>query len=135
MSYPAFLGTHAGWHDQCLLMSLSPLGENMATTMIRQKTFITLLAVLALTACTAERSLAPARPASAISSTTIGPPQLPLLYVVDGVRQAKDRVPVISNDQIARVVVMKGSRALREYGPDASYGVVLITTKLSTPRT
>jgi hypothetical protein len=107
----------------------------MATTMTRQKTFITLLAVLASTACTAERSLAPARPSSAISSTTLAPPQVPLLYVVDGVRLAKDRVPVISNDLIARVVVMKGSRALREYGPEASYGVVVITTKVSTPRT
>jgi hypothetical protein len=107
----------------------------MATTMIRQKTVISLLAVLASTACTAERSLAPARASSAISSSTIAPPQLPLLYVVDGVRQAKDRVPVISNDQVARVVLIKGSRALREYGPEASYGVVVITTKLSSPRT
>ncbi|HUQ98977.1 MAG TPA: TonB-dependent receptor plug domain-containing protein [Gemmatimonadaceae bacterium] len=70
-----------------------------------------------------------------ISTTTLAPPQLPLLYVVDGVRQARDRVPAISNDAIARVEVIKGSRALREYGPEASYGVVLITTKVSSPRT
>ena len=60
--------------------------------------------------------------------------QVPLLFVVDGVRLQRDRVPVLTNDQIASVHVVKGSAALRTYGPDASYGVVLITTK-AAPRT
>ncbi len=55
--------------------------------------------------------------------------QVPLLFVVDGVRLQRDQLPVLSKEQIAKVEVMKGSAALRRYGPDASYGVVLITTK------
>ena len=101
--------------------------------MIRQ-ICVPILAVMFVTACTAERALAPAHASSAISSATIVAPQLPLLYVVDGIRQPTDYVPTISKDQIASVVVLKGSRALRAYGPDASYGVVVITTRLSTPR-
>jgi hypothetical protein len=58
---------------------------------------------------------------------------MPLLYVVDGVRLEKDQVPSISADRIASVRVIKGHLALKSYGPDASYGVIVITTKLSTP--
>jgi TonB-dependent SusC/RagA subfamily outer membrane receptor len=55
--------------------------------------------------------------------------QVPLLFVVDGVRLQRDRVPVLTREQIASVEVLKGTAALRRFGPDASYGVVLITTK------
>ena len=114
---------------------VAAFGEPMSTRMIRQSAFIAVIAALATTACTAERALAPTRTSSSISSATLAPPQVPLLYVVDGVRLAKDLVPTISSDQIASVSMIKGSKALRQYGPDASYGVVVITTKLSTPRT
>jgi outer membrane receptor for Fe3+-dicitrate len=55
--------------------------------------------------------------------------QVPLLYVVDGVRLERDQVPSLSNDQISAIQVIKGHAALKQYGPDASYGVVVITTK------
>ena len=60
--------------------------------------------------------------------------EVPLLYVVDGVRLQRDQVPNLTGDQIASVQVIKGRAALRDYGPDASYGVVLIRTK-AAPRT
>ena len=55
--------------------------------------------------------------------------QVPLLYVVDGVRLQRDQLPTLTNDQISKVEVVKGHAALKQYGPDASYGVVVITTK------
>jgi outer membrane receptor protein involved in Fe transport len=55
--------------------------------------------------------------------------QVPLLFIVDGVRLQRDQVPTLTRDEISAVQVVKGNAALREYGPDASYGVVLITTK------
>ncbi len=111
-------------------------GEDMATTMIRQKALIALFAALATSACTAERSLAPSRSPSPISaSATQIVPQVPLLYVVDGVRLVRDYVPAISAEQIASVRLIRGHRALEEFGPDASNGVVIIRTKLSTRRT
>jgi outer membrane receptor protein involved in Fe transport len=83
----------------------------------------------------AERALAPnadgpvaATPAPASVS------QLPLLFIVDGVRYAGDQVPLLSAELVASVQVIKGRRALEQYGPDASYGVVLITTKLGAAR-
>jgi hypothetical protein len=81
-------------------------------------------------ACTAERALSP-QPASRILATTIGPNagQVPLLFVVDGVRLQRDQVPSLTSDQVAEVRVIKGRAALRQYGPDGSYGVVVITTK------
>jgi hypothetical protein len=60
--------------------------------------------------------------------------QLPLLFIVDGVRYAGDQVPLLSADLVASVQVIKGHRALEQYGPDASYGVVVITTKLASAR-
>lgn len=60
--------------------------------------------------------------------------QLPLLFIVDGVRYAGDQVPLLSADLVASVQVIKGHRALQQYGPDASYGVVVITTKLASAR-
>jgi outer membrane receptor protein involved in Fe transport len=87
------------------------------------------------TACTAERALSPqpGRPALASAATT-GMTQIPLLYVVDGVRLGRDQIPTLSSEQISAVKVLKGHAALEQYGPDASYGVVVITTKSASPR-
>ncbi|MGH7602858.1 MAG: hypothetical protein ACRENK_02545 [Gemmatimonadaceae bacterium] len=92
--------------------------------------------LLASLACTAERALAPqANPASAATNFSAQVSQIPLLFIVDGVRYPKDRVPTLSSDQISAVQVIKGNTALKEYGPDASYGVVIVTTKrASAPR-
>ncbi len=92
--------------------------------------YATLAITAATAACASERTLAPqpSTPslASSIASTA---PQIPLLFVVDGVRYQRDQVPVISSEQVASVQVLKGHLALKQYGPDASYGVVIITTK------
>jgi hypothetical protein len=86
-------------------------------------------------ACTAERALSP-QPASRTFATTIAARagQVPLLFVVDGVRLPRDQVPSLTSEQIAEVRVIKGHAALREYGPDGSYGVVVITTKAAATR-
>ncbi|PYO51235.1 MAG: hypothetical protein DMD72_00230 [Gemmatimonadetes bacterium] len=90
----------------------------------------TLAIVSAATACTAERALSP-QPATTSVASSIGPAmmQVPLLYVVDGVRLQRDQVPTLTKDEIFAVQVIKGHAALKQYGPDASYGVVVITTK------
>ena len=93
-------------------------------------------ALAASTACTAERALSPQTSGPAVASVmSPATNQVPLLFVVDGVRLQRDQVPTIAQDQIASVHVVKGTAALRRYGPDASYGVVLITTKGAAPRT
>ena len=91
--------------------------------------------ISAATACTAERAVAPASPANSVASSVVSPAmmQVPLLYVVDGVRLQRDQVPTLSRDEVSAVRVIKGSAALKQYGPDASYGVVVITTR-SAPR-
>lgn len=89
------------------------------------------LALFATTACTAERTLAPTSAPAATIGASSQLPQVPLLYVVDGVRMQRNQVPSISTDQVAAVTVMKGTAALKAYGPEASYGVVVITTKAS----
>jgi hypothetical protein len=93
-----------------------------------------LIAVLALltaaTACATERMTAPQPAATSFASLTAAP-QIPLLFVVDGVKYQRDQVPVLTSDQISEVRVLKGHAALKQYGPDASYGVVVITTKLA----
>ena len=96
---------------------------------------IPILAIAATaTACKAERTPAP-QPVEHVASSDISSlPQVPLLFVVDGVRLQRDQVPKLTDDQIAAVRVIKGHVALKQYGPDASYGVVLITTKGATPR-
>ena len=90
-----------------------------------------IVALSAGTACTAERAISPGPVSAASVAASPAAPamQVPLLYVVDGVRLQRDQVPVLSDDRIARVQVIKGHAALKRYGPDASYGVVLITTK------
>ncbi|MDB4870917.1 MAG: hypothetical protein JWL97_1921 [Gemmatimonadales bacterium] len=60
--------------------------------------------------------------------------QLPLLFIVDGVRFTGDQVPLLSANLVATVQVIKGHLALKQYGPEASYGVVIITTKLASGR-
>jgi outer membrane receptor for ferrienterochelin and colicin len=93
------------------------------------------LAAAATTACTAERAIAPqvAGHSSAKVDLT-GLPQIPLLFVVDGVRLQRDQVPSLTKDEISQVRVLKGRAALERYGPDGSYGVVEITTKAAAAR-
>ena len=89
----------------------------------------------AATACTAERAIAPQPAAPSFAATLTAAPQLPLLFVVDGVKYQRDQVPPLSTDQVLAVRVIKGNAALKQYGPDASYGVVVITTRQgATPR-
>lgn len=88
-----------------------------------------LTATVAATASTMERALAPQPAASMATSLTTAPSQVPLLYVVDGVRYQRGQIPVLARDQIFAVHVIKGHAALEQYGPDASYGVVVITTR------
>jgi hypothetical protein len=73
-----------------------------------------------------------ARPGAVPATASLS--QLPLLFIVDGVRYGADQVPLLSADLVASVKVIKGHRALEQYGPDASYGVVVITTKLAAAR-
>ena len=77
-----------------------------------------------------------AYPPHAAEPISVAPPraslsQLPLLFIVDGVRYSADQVPLLSAELVATVKVVKGRRALDQYGPDASYGVVVITTKFA----
>jgi outer membrane receptor protein involved in Fe transport len=90
---------------------------------------VTLAIICAATACTAERAISPQPATQSIASVVSGGMQIPLLYVVDGVRLERDQVPSLTRDQISAVEVIKGRAALKQYGPDASYGVVVITTK------
>ncbi len=80
------------------------------------------------TACATERMVASqgaAAPTGIIGKVSL----LPLLYVVDGVRMNRDQVPALEASQVASVEVIKGRTALERFGADASYGVILITTK------
>jgi outer membrane receptor protein involved in Fe transport len=88
-------------------------------------------ALLAATgACTAERALAPQSATSSVAtSVSSRMTDVPLLFVVDGVRLQRDQVPSLTSEQVSSVEVIKGRAALKQYGPDASYGVVVITTK------
>jgi hypothetical protein len=92
---------------------------------------LTLALVLAstATACVAERAVSPHPVATQVVAVSSTMSLVPLLYIVDGVRLQRDQVPTLTRDEISAVQVVKGNAALREYGPDASYGVVLITTK------
>jgi hypothetical protein len=106
-------------------MSYTPLrGEPMKMTR-----FIAAIALLATaSACTTERVIAP-KASGPSFATTLAPPLIPLLFVVDGVKYQRDQVPQLSADEVSAVRVVKGSAALKEYGPEASYGVVVITTR------
>jgi hypothetical protein len=102
-------------------------GENMKLAHLT----LTLVLTIGASACTAERALSPHPVAGRSVATAVAPgvTQVPLLFVVDGVRLQRDQVPSLTGDQISRVQVIKGHAALKQYGPDASYGVVVITTK------
>jgi hypothetical protein len=118
----------------CTLLQLrldTASGENMKIARLS----LTLALATAATACTAERALSP-QPASRTFATTVAANvgQVPLLFVVDGVRLQRDQVPTLTAEQVAEVRVLKGHAALEQYGPDASYGVVVITTKAAATR-
>jgi hypothetical protein len=99
-------------------------GESMKMTR-----FIAAIALFAAaSACTTERVIAPKASAPSFA-TSLAPPLVPLLFVVDGVKYQRDQVPQLSEEEVSAVRVMKGSAALKQYGPEASYGVVVITTR------
>lgn len=81
------------------------------------------------TACATESMVAPQRARTPIGVAAGKVSLLPLLYVVDGVRMNRDQVPALEASQVASVEVIKGRTALERFGADASYGVILITTK------
>ena len=94
--------------------------------------YLTFAAAIATAGCATERTAGPA--ATSTSSNSWGASsayaaQVPLLYVVDGVRMQRDQVPTLTADQVLSVSVMKGHLALQKFGPDAAYGVVLIKTR------
>ena len=89
----------------------------------------TLTVAVQATAFTVER-LDPSQPEPFVAASPAAPAeQVPLLYVVDGVRYQRDQIPVIDVDQVLVVKVIKGQGALDKYGRDAEYGVVVITTR------
>jgi len=92
-----------------------------------------LAAIAAAIACTAERALSPHAPPPPPANSVVhsSASQLPILFIVDGSRFFRDKVPLLSADQVTAIQVIKGRAALEKYGPDASYGVVVITTKLA----
>jgi TonB-dependent SusC/RagA subfamily outer membrane receptor len=98
---------------------------------VKATRFVLAFALIAgSTACVAERSLGPqAAVASPVSHLATAPTQVPLLFVVDGVRLQRDQVPSLTAEQISAVTVLKGTAALRQYGQDGAYGVVIIKTK------
>jgi TonB-dependent SusC/RagA subfamily outer membrane receptor len=102
--------------------------ETLKTTSL----VLALALVAGSTACVAERSLGPqAAVASPVAHVAAAPSQVPLLFVVDGVRMQRDQVPSLTAEQISAVTVLKGTAALRQYGQDGAYGVVIIKTKMA----
>ena len=93
---------------------------------------VALLSIASATALTTDGAVPPKPAAPVVAAPRVASAdQLPLLFIVDGVRYAGDQVPLLSPEIVASVKVIKGHRALQQYGPDASYGVVVITTKLA----
>src|SRR5256885_14737088 len=86
-------------------------------------------AVATAAGCVSERALSPSTNRTTQVAVASQALQVPLLYVVDGVRLQKDQVPALAADDVLSVSVMKGHLALQKYGPDAAYGVVVIRTK------
>lgn len=84
-----------------------------------------LMAACASTPSRATQAQQPIAPTPAVPAAS----EVPLLYVIDGVTQPHDRIPAVHPDEVASVRVIKGRAALLKYGPAASYGVVIITTK------
>ena len=122
-----FRGVNGMAHPLLQLRLDAALGVNMKLAHLS----IVLAFTIGATACTAERTLSPQPPAGRSVATAVAPgmTQVPLLFVVNGVPVQRDQVPPLSADQISKVQVIKGHAALELYGADASYGVVVITTK------
>jgi TonB-dependent SusC/RagA subfamily outer membrane receptor len=91
--------------------------------------------IAASSACVSEQALAPRETGRSVA-VRVGTvlKEVPLLFVVDGIRLPKDQVPSLSADQIAKVTVIKGPAALQMFGQDAAYGVVIVTTKSAATR-
>jgi hypothetical protein len=103
------------------------------------KTVGLIAAIVSITTATGGKRDDAGHPTAAPAPTvTVAAPasasQLPLLFIVDGVRFTGDQVPLLSANLVATVQVIKGHLALKQYGPEASYGVVIITTKLASGR-
>jgi TonB-dependent SusC/RagA subfamily outer membrane receptor len=96
---------------------------------------LTLALATTVSACAMERVTASQPAATRVAALSPAMTQVPLLFVVDGVRMQRDQLPTLTTEQIASVEVLKGRAALKQYGPDASYGVVLITTKVAVAPT
>jgi hypothetical protein len=112
-------------------MSLPPLREKMKAAAL----IVALLSTSTGTARPAGRAHAiEPTPVALAAPASTAVAQLPLLFIVDGVRYGNDQVPLLSAELIASVQVVRGRRALEQYGPDASYGVVVVTTKLAHTR-
>jgi hypothetical protein len=98
---------------------------------------VTLALLTAAVAGTADRSVTPEPsplPVAASSLMAITP-QVPLLFVVDGRRYQRNELPLLTEDRIFAVRVIKGHAALEGYGRDGAYGVVVITTRAAvTPQ-
>ena len=107
----------------------------MRLTSFQKNRMITPLIIAAFSLLTATaRPADPGRPLPPPSAPTNAAPstaplQIPLLFVIDGVRYESGKQPALTSDQIFAVRVIKGTAAIRLYGRDASYGVVLIITK------
>ena len=67
---------------------------------MKMNRFIAAIAFLATaTACTAERTVAPRSAAPSVASTVVTTlPQVPLLFVVDGVKYQRDQVPALPSN-------------------------------------
>ncbi|HEV7594083.1 MAG TPA: hypothetical protein VGO33_03715 [Gemmatimonadaceae bacterium] len=103
------------------------------------KTVGLIAAIVSITTATGGKRDNAAHPTAVLAptvstATPAAASQLPLLFIVDGVRFTGDQVPLLSADLVATVQVIKGHLALKQYGPEASYGVVIITTKLASGR-
>jgi hypothetical protein len=98
------------------------------------RTLATLTVLIAAAACTAERPSTPQPAPAPVTQHVSTTPLEPLLFVVDGVKYQRDQLPLITSDRIFAVRVIKGHAALEQYGKDASYGVVIITTRQAAGR-
>lgn len=102
--------------------------SGMNANMTRLIATLTLFA--AATACTADKAGRSQASTPLLAATpAISVPQFPMLFIVDGVKFQRDQLALLTDDRIFAVRVLKGRAALERYGQDASYGVVLITTR------
>ncbi|HWL40298.1 MAG TPA: TonB-dependent receptor plug domain-containing protein [Gemmatimonadaceae bacterium] len=92
-------------------------------------------ALILTTACASESAVAPQPLRASATAELTGLSHVPLLYVVDDVRQPASTALEIDPSMVASITVLKGRAALLKYGPDASYGVVIIRTKKATAQT